>query len=581
MRESRLQLQVRLLVLALTCAALTTIQSHNQDISSSSASSSLSQQLSSSSTEPAKSTDLASVQVSAIFVHKSEFPLSSLLFRLTLNLALDAANKRLESKRLRLLLNIRSANTCSRQYAGAVAAEEFHLRRTRLFVVSGCDDAIRTVSRLASNWRVPVMTAAGFGLDLDNKLVHRQLTRVAFSLRTAVEFLMKILKSLQWRRVNVIVDEQDSNSVALKASIEKHLAEAVSTQLNEFQVSLNVIPIAFEASEQTSLNQSANETRLQIDDAGEARSASQRRPTRFNVSSPQTLANHSAANVDHWPDPLVELSVRESLKQSALFSRINILLVPAHHIRKLMLAAHELGMANGYYSFISLPLLFTAEDNQIDQSEGDQVAGSSGRANYVTSTGENAFQWHSASSSRNAHARRAYESLMSIYLKTPTTKAYVYFVNRLGTAANNAHGSGSHNSSLSDIAPKVRLDVNPYSASFYDCIQIYASILEESLTSGRNSTDLVNHANISGMMKNRRFTNMVTGTIVINSNGDRETDYTLDDLNQQTGKFNPVILYKGETKDIERLARIHWSSDSAGKFGYNSSCDITSSEVYI
>lgn len=552
-------LQVFLLALALSSGLFVEAASLDQDISFSL----LNQGRTSSSLELSNTSDtVTNLQVTAIFVHESEFPLSDLLFRLTLRLALESANERLRAKQLRLLLNIRSANTCSRQYAAAVAAEEFHLRRARLFIVSGCDDAIRAVSRFASNWQVPVMTAAGFGLDLDNKTIHKHLTRVAFSLRTAVEFLMKIFKSLQWRRVNLIVDESDANSVSLKASIDKHLADASSSEPDEFQVSLNVIPVAFRVLARMSLNQSMNETYL-LASAGEQQTARSKRLSSSNDSGQQQV--QSAAKVDQWADPAVELSVRESLKQSSSFSRINILLIPSSQVRKFMLVAHELGMANGHYSFIALPLLISAADNQEDApSAGSQASSTGSQHGYA---GESTFVWYSASSSRNAQARRAYESLMSIYLRTPTTKAYIYFANRLMNLVNSAHDPTIANAS--SPAKKPRLDINPYSASFYDCLQIYATVLEEFLTT-RGTVEELNHrstyANVSEMMKNRRFTNMVTGTITINANGDRETDYTLDDLNQQTGRFNPVILYKGDTRDIERLGRIHWSSDSSGEY---------------
>lgn len=521
------------------------------------------------------------IQVTAIHIDKSEFPLSKLLFKLTLKLALDSAEKRLESRRIKLSLSIRSANTCSRQYAGAVAAEEYYLKRTRLFIVSGCDDAIRGVSRLASGWQVPVMTAAGFGADLNDKTIHKSLIRVAFSLKTAVEFLVKVLKSFQWKRVNLIVDESDTNSLALKDGIEKNFAHFNAQNESTQSFILNTISLDLKKSTlaqqfHNNLNQSADLS------------------SRINGNQ----SNYSFD--DKWPNNLTETSVRDALKQSSLFSRVNILLIPQHYLRKFMLSVYDQGMANGLYTFINMPLLFSSNsEDQLDNAVA--ISGSNySKQSYVTSTGENVFIWRSLLSTRNSQAKQAFESLMLIYLKTPTTKAYIYFANKLSNLANtnyatttttattimkpsNKQGSSSQTNQLVFGSNKIQLSINPYSASFYDCLQIYAIVLDELFQRIKNESDksirkklrLELHSNLINSMRNRRYDNLVTGSISLNTNGDREADYTLDDLNQMTGKFSPVILYKGETSEIERLSRIQWSSfDNVGPTIDNVDCSL-------
>lgn len=525
-----------------------------------------------SSAQNATSTSLFHIQVTAIHIDKSEFPLSKLLFKLTLKLALDSAEKRLESKRIKLLLSVRSANTCSRQYAAAVAAEEYYLKRTRLFIVSGCDDAIRGVSRLASTWQVPVMTAAGFGADLNDKTIYKSLIRVAFSLRAAVEFLVKILKSFRWKRVNLIVDESDTNSVALKEGIEQNFAH-FNTK-NESNFILNTISLDLKKT-LTQQEQQHAETNLN---------------NSLNQSSRKGDFNNQLYSDDRWPNNLTETSVRDALKQSSLFSRVNILLLPQDYLRKFMLSVYDQGMANGLYTFINMPLILIA--NSEDQLDNSLVASSSNypKSSFTTSTGENVFIWRSLNSTRNSQAKKAFESLMSIYLRTPTTKAYIYFASKLSNLANTDYATTttaitmnpSIDGQVSKQGPpiqslgsnKIKLNINPYSASFYDCLQIYAIVLDEVFQEIQEETDIFMrkelrsefHLNLINSMRNRSYDNLVTGSIKLNANGDRETDYTLDDLNQMNGKFSPVILYKGETKEIERISRIHWSSDESGKF---------------
>lgn len=520
------------------------------------------------SSSSSSSSSMLHIQVTAIHIDKSEFPLSKLLFKLTLKLALDSAKERLESRRIKLLLSVRSANTCSRQYAGAVAAEEYYLKKTRLFILSGCDDAIRGVSRLASAWRVPVMTAAGFGADLNDKTIYKSLIRVAFSLRTAVEFLVKILKSFQWNRVNLIVDESDTNSLALKEGIDKNFAHFNAK--NESQFILNTISLDLKKTlaqhSKIHPNYNANQSKVKINYS--------------NQLNPD----------DKWTNNLTETYVRDALKQSSLFSRVNILLIPQHYLRKFMLSVYDQGMANGLYTFINIPLLpITNLEDQLDNSF---VASGSNysKQSYTASAGEDVFIWRSSLSSRNSQAKQAFESLMSIYLRAPTTRAYIYFANKLSNLANTAYATttttikpsveGKQGKQVSSIQPsslsRIQLSINPYSASFYDCIQIYTIVLDEVLQGMQKEMDKVMskrlesklHLNIINSIRNRRYDNLITGSINLNTNGDRETDYTLDDLNQMTGKFSPVILYKGVTKEIERISRIHWSSDESGKLNY-------------
>lgn len=546
------------------------------------------------------------IQMTAIHVDKSEFPLSKLLFKLTLRLALSEASRFLEQQallqlqrrqdnkrnnqrqqllRVKLKLSVRSANTCSRQYAAALAAEEFYVKRSRLFIVSGCDDAIRSVSRLASNWQVPIMTAAGFGADLNDKSVHRTLVRVAFSLRAAVEFLFKILKSFQWRRINLIVDESDANSQALRGSIEQHALKASAGQdQQQHQVEVNVV--SFDLRSLLRGSQVESRDPFLEEERGPVAAAA---AAAANASAAKGLQEEH--DEDKWPNELTEKVVYDTLWQCSTYSRVSVLLIPQEFVRKFMLSAHDQNMANGHYTFINMPLLAGAQETGTASTDAaEQQTASGPRQSYAVSTGEDAFLWRSARSQRNVHAKQAFESLMSIYLRAPTTKAYVYFASKLtdlantGTSRAAAHATappagrgGSSHKSAAHSAPvprrQVRLNINPYAASFYDGLQIYAHALNDSVglmaagtrpaNGSQTPADGELHARISELVRNRRFHDLVTGSIYINQNGDRETDYTLDDMNQMTGKFAPVILYRGETHDIERLGRIHWSSDAS------------------
>lgn len=508
---------------------------------------------------------LVHIKATAIYISEAEFPLSRLLFRLTLKLALDAAERPLLASRVRLALKLRPASSCSQQYAAAVAAEEYFQHNSRLFIVSGCDEAIKSVSRLASQWQVPLMTAAGFSADLDDKSVHKSLIRVAFSLRAAVEFLLRILKTFKWRRVNLIVDQSDPNSFGLRQSIESNVA---ASQDLEARPELNVLLLNL-------ANLAASSDLLG-------------QPKQLNRSS--TIDQNHNQNNDRWPNEATERAVAAVLQQSAAYSRVNILLIPQTHLRKFMLSAYDQNMATGLHTFISIPLLLAHNDEQLATASYGVATGGGGG-------GGDMYLWHSAASIRNSQARQAFESLMSIYLKIPSTKAYGYYrknvtqlartqyasavakLNQQATSAESqlqlASNRNNAKGSLQQAANKQQtfVSTNPYSAAFFDCIQMYASAVRESLgtlQAERNATQRRNlvqsfHANLSNLMRNRRYEDMLTGSIYINKNGDRESDYTLDDMNHMNGKYWPVILYRGETRQLERLSRIHWSSDSSSE----------------
>lgn len=551
-----------------------------------------------------KGKKLLRVHLTAIHVNRAEFPLSKLLFKLTLRLALKSVSKQLEqTHQVRLVLSVRSANTCSHQFAGAIAAEEYYLKRARLFIVSGCDDAIRAVSRLASSWKIPVMTAAGFGADLSNKRVHRTLIRVAFSLRTAVEFLFKIMKSFQWRRVNLIVDESDPNSLALRGSIEKHMGD-YRQLLSMAPQSATTNPNESAASD----NQTNSSNGSSIGDKQKQSHISfQTIPLDFlallqardNQTTNATM--DMAYDVDRWPSKWMSRVISDSLRQCSVYSRVSVLLLPQQYLRKFMLSVYDQKMANGFYTFINLPLILAEQQQDDDQTNILAESSSTTKQTSLPSSSisDNVFLWRAARSMRNSQAKQAFESLMSIYLRSPSTRAYVYFANKVSNLANNEYSSRlkvdtiqkpeSNSKKIDRPSRTQQSNITPYLASFYDSLTIYSSALNESLTllkshlnnsltqssSDLSSQEIEIHARTSELIKSRRYENMITGQIIINSNGDRETDYTLDDMNQMTGKFVPVVLYRGETRSIERLGRIHWSSNmSVGPTSDNIDCQL-------
>lgn len=541
------------------------------------------------------------LRVSAIYVAESEFPLSRQLFNLTIIYAVSEMNKRLERHGVELVPSVKYAGTCARQYAAAISAEEYHLYKARLFIVSGCDEAIRQVSRMAAVWSTPVLTPAGFSADLDNKRVYKTLIRVSFSVQGIVDFLIKIFKSFKWRNINLIVDESHPNSVILRSSIVKHFKryspDYLDTSLgadSEHQQSTNNSTKSndhFVDSDGTNFYISLNELKLDLtsllsqqssftSNQSISHSAFIGKPTDSGRDDVKVKTNTEKRQheADIWPNEASDYAVRDSLHQSALWSHVNILLVPQEYLRRFMLTAYDMDMANGQYSFISLPLVQVSNSNENQQQDNNK---SEQKARTQVASNDDEFLWRAAGSPRNSHARQAFESVMAIYLRAPTTKMYVNFVGKIIelAAARQQYG-------VSKTTTSASLDINSYLASFYDCIDIFSTALDESLTELRQFKQFKQPALLSQSKENktskaitasaklgnaicyklrkRKFDNLLTGSSVsFDENGDRETDYTLDDMSSMTGKLRPVISYKGETGAIERLARIQWASSSS------------------
>ena len=52
----------------------------------------------------------------------------------------------------------------------------------------------------------------------------------------------------------------------------------------------------------------------------------------------------------------------------------------------------------------------------------------------------------------------------------------------------------------------------------------------------------------------------LTGDVFINENGDREADYTLNDLDVETGLMQPVATFYGSRRLYEKMKdiEVHW-----------------------
>uniref|UniRef100_A0A6P7GTR8 Atrial natriuretic peptide receptor 1 n=1 Tax=Diabrotica virgifera virgifera TaxID=50390 RepID=A0A6P7GTR8_DIAVI len=99
-------------------------------------------------------------------------------------------------------------------------------------------------------------------------------------------------------------------------------------------------------------------------------------------------------------------------------------------------------------------------------------------------------------------------------------------------------------------------EINFVIGAFYDGVYLLGMALNETLW---EDGDIRDGRSITARMWNRTFSG-ITGQVRIDSNGDRDADYSILDLNPITGKFEVVGHYNGLTKEYSPVPdkKIHW-----------------------
>ncbi|XP_070182696.1 receptor-type guanylate cyclase gcy-28-like, partial [Littorina saxatilis] len=167
-----------------------------------------------------------------------------------------------------------------------------------------------------------------------------------------------------------------------------------------------------------------------------------------------------------------------------------------------MIQAHELNFDNGEYVFFNIDL-FTSKD-----------------------TSERPWYRANDTAERNAKAKKAYEALMTVTLRKPTSPEYKQFSKTVKQKAEVMYKDENFTYGEEEV--------NSFVGAFHDAVILYALALNESLEAG---VSISNGSEITRRMWNRTFDG-ITGTVSIDANGDRNADYSLLDLDPVSGKFH-------------------------------------------
>ncbi|KAM9293954.1 atrial natriuretic peptide receptor 1 [Gastrophryne carolinensis] len=193
------------------------------------------------------------------------------------------------------------------------------------------------------------------------------------------------------------------------------------------------------------------------------------------------------------------------------------------HFRQLMLLAWQHGLCTGDYVFFYIDIY------------GASLRGSS--------FPDHTRPWYRGDDD-DVKAREAFKSVMIITNKEPENSEYQEFLQ-----------------DLKAYAPQFNYTVestlmNTVAAAFYDSVMLYAHAVNDTRAKGgsmKNASAITNH------MWNRTYYG-VSGFMKIDSNGDRENDYSLWDLSETDGHFQIVANYNGTERRITNVPgrEIHW-----------------------
>ncbi|XP_046575738.1 atrial natriuretic peptide receptor 1-like [Haliotis rubra] len=218
-----------------------------------------------------------------------------------------------------------------------------------------------------------------------------------------------------------------------------------------------------------------------------------------------------------------DVNFKTILQEARNNARIVVLCASPDSVRDIMIHAHDLNFDNGEYVFFNIDLFSSKNESEASWYREDDTP------------------------ERNEKARKAYEALMTVTLRKPTSPAYRKFSEEVKRRAQVMYPDFTYGEE----------EVNSFVGAFHDAVILYALALNETIQAGGKISD---GANITRRMWNRTFEG-ITGTVSIDANGDRNADYSLLDMNPESGKFEVVANYFGNRKRYEPVPgkEIHWA----------------------
>ncbi|XP_066940085.1 atrial natriuretic peptide receptor 1 [Macrobrachium rosenbergii] len=361
-------------------------------------------------------------------------------------------------------IKVRYKDSKSSSTDGPLAAVDLYFKKEADVFLGPVDDyVLAPVARFSGRWNIPVLTPGGRPTAFDIRKDYPLLTRLKGFHTEVGQLFSSVVKQWDWKILGIIYEEN-------------------------------------------------------APDAGHS-------VCHFTLSS-----IYKSFAVKH--KPLVEQFNKnttdfvEILSKFQNAARILVVCGSPGNVRRLMLAASELGMAaTGDYAFFNIELF--------------------------TGTSANYKPWYNASDTDevNEIAKNAFEAVLTVTARSPSGPHYKDFSLQVKRIAEEEFGY-----------PYEEDMVNSYVAGFFEGVLVYFAALNATLRDGgsvRDGRDIVRH------MWNKTFDAKVvppwfTGNITIDARGDRKADYSLLDMDPATGIFKSVATYYGESESLEFTGNISW-----------------------
>lgn len=388
-----------------------------------------------------------------------------------------------------------------------------------------CDYLVDLIARMAAYWRVPIYTVTSISGSFGRKDIYPTLTRLSPSIDHLSEFILRVLERFKWRHLAVVVDENQIENKILMENLDK----TIDRYRYSFPVERRLLP--------------------------------------FETKASSAVGTDKQCDLQSW----------ELLEKIKKVARVVLLLINEHQsIRKLLLCAHQLRMNNGEYTFLALNLglksaraVSLVDTNATNATK--RVAPVEGRSLGALQN----IDWFVADDEENnLKAREMFESLMVFSVQLPISDEYNLFVEQTLDLAHQEY-------------PEVRFDrssVGPVAVALHDSLLLAVEAHKRHLSAARQLAR--RHASPNGALEGNQFTSddelgyqktirpttkvplmwnerfsqgLITG-MHVNSNGDQELDYILNDLEPEMGMMRPVASYAKETRQVLLLpdSYIHW-----------------------
>ncbi|OTF83250.1 atrial natriuretic peptide clearance receptor-like protein [Euroglyphus maynei] len=121
------------------------------------------------------------VTILMLISNQKELPIHYETLKPSMEMALDEIRKKYPHINFNLITR-RDHHDCESNVLGAIVAEHYFNDRIDALIGPICTEGLVQVARLASYWKLPLMTAGGVGLQFSDKTIYKTLTRVSFSL---------------------------------------------------------------------------------------------------------------------------------------------------------------------------------------------------------------------------------------------------------------------------------------------------------------------------------------------------------------------------------------------------------------